>query len=175
MKYLLLFFSVCYSLNTLCQELSIGDATVVDKIKTNTSQIYDTKDKTYFFLTKEPLRQTQTSATNITAHTYNDSVNRVIAISITDKGQLATEWYFLNNKLIFAFESFEYFTESDEQTGYKNFKGFEAYESRYYFVNEFIKYQKHKGRKDLDGNQEALKVLKDGNTVLKYITENIKK
>ena len=122
MKNLILFLCIFYSLATVGQELSIGDSTVVNSIKANTSLIYDTKDITYFFLTKEPLRQTQILATNITAHTYKGSVNRVITISITDKGQLATEWYFLNNKLIFAFESFEYFTESDEQTAYKILK-----------------------------------------------------
>ncbi|MDY7394246.1 hypothetical protein UMM65_03265 [Aureibaculum sp. 2210JD6-5] len=101
------------------------------------------------------MRKIQTHATNIIAHSNKSNINRVIATSTTYKGQLSTEWYFLNDKLIFAFESFEYFNKSDSQTDWNNFKGFEAWESRYYFVNDFIKYQKHKGGKKLRWKQRT--------------------
>jgi len=163
------------SLGSAGQEIIIGDSTIVGKVKPNTSQIFENRDRTYFFLTKKPLRQGQTIATNITAHSNKGDINRIIAISITNKGQLATEWYFLNGILIFAFESFEYFTEIDAPTSWKNFKGFQAWESRYYFENKFVKYQRHKGRKNVKGYKEAIKVQEDGETVLNYVIENTKK
>jgi len=171
----MLFFFIIYSFDLIGQGLIIGDSTVVDEIKSKTSEIYENKDKTYFFLTKVPLRQEQTLATTITAHSSDGDINRIIAISFTDKGQLATEWYFLNHELIFAFESFEYFTESAVQTGYENFKGFQAWESRYYVVDNEVKYQKHKGRKHIQENKEAVIVQKNGKSVLNYVIKNIPK
>jgi hypothetical protein len=159
----------CYSIKG--QELLIGDATVVKAIKAKTSKIYNNKDQTYFLLTKKQLRSTKTYGINIIAHSKNDTINRIIAISFTKKGQLSTEWYFVKNKLIHAYESFEYFKERGKNSSWKNFKGLNAWESRYYFVNEEIKYQKHKGRKKQKLNSKINHVLKDGRAIINYVIQ----
>ena len=156
-------------LSTKGQELLIGDSTVVDEIKKHTSKIYNNKDKTFFYLTKKNLRQVKTYGNNIIAHTKNDSINRIISISMTKSGQLSTEWYFWKNKLIYAYESFEFFSEQKKKSNWKNFKDLHAWESRYYFINETIKYQKHKDKKDIFKNDDANTILKDGYAIKKYI------
>lgn len=160
-----MFLFCCYNING--QELLIGDSTIVEAIKKQTSKIYNEKDKTIFILTKRQLRSIKTYGTNIIAHSKNDTINRVVAISMTKKGQLSTEWYFTKNKLIYVYESFEFFEDKKEMSNWKNFKGFCAWESRYYFVDNQMKYQKHQGKNKNNKNN----VLKDGRALLNYITQ----
>ncbi len=169
----LILIMFCFS--TKGQELVIGDSTVVDAIKKNTSKIYNDKDKTFFYLTKKCLRQVKTYGMSITAHSKNDTINRIISISMTKNGQLSTEWYFWENKLIYAYESFEFFVEQKKNGKWKNFKDLYAWESRYYFINETLQYQKHKGKNDAINKDEVNDVLKDGNRVKDYIIQQIKK
>jgi len=165
-----LFFLFVLSLSILkvnAQEQKIGDSTVVDDIKKITSKIYDNKDKTHFFLTKSSLRQMKTFSTNITAYSKEKAINRIVAFSTLKSGILATEWYFQNNTLVYVYESFEYFDENKPKDGWKNFKGLYAWENRYYFVDEEVKYQKLKGIKSKKRTPND--VLIEGKKMLTYI------
>lgn len=161
-----------YSLNSAGQEIVTGDSTVVDEIKRRTSEIYENRDRTDFFLTKKPLRQMKIYGTEIIVHSNKGAVNRIIAKSTTKRGQLSTEWYFTNDELIYAYESFEYFNEYKGTKGWKNFKGLQAWEGRYYFVDQSIKYQKHKGRKPNQKGHEVIAIQKDGKAILEYIVQH---
>ncbi len=154
------------------QELVFGDSTVVNSIKSKTSKIYESKDKTSFYLTKKRLRKVKTYGTNIIAHSKKDTINRIIAISMTQKGQLGTEWYYWNNELIYVYESFEYFEEQEKNCKWKNFKNLCAWESRYYFVNEKLEYQKHKGKLSSIRNDLINELIKDGNSIRSYVVEH---
>ncbi len=164
-----IFLFCCYSING--QELLIGDSTIVEAIKEQTSKIYDNKDKTIFLLTKKPLRDIKTYGTNIIAHSKNGTINRIIAISMTKKGQLSTEWYLSKNKFIYAYESFEFFEGQKKKSNWKNFKGFSAWEGRYYFVDNEVKYQKHKGKKGIKKKSKKNNILKDGRTIWNYVIQ----
>lgn len=154
------------------QELVFGDSTVVENIKSKTSEIYENKDRTSFFLTKKRLRKIKTSGIEITAHSKNDTIRRIVAISMTKNGQLGTEWYYWNNELIYVYESFEYFKEQEKKCKWKNFKNLCAWESRYYFVHEKLEYQKHKGKLSSIRDSKINELIKDGNNIRNYAIEH---
>lgn len=168
------FFSILMLLCLIsnAQELIVGDSTVVKNIKSKTSKIYENKDKTSFYLTNKRLRKIKTFGTNIIANFKNDTINRIVSISMTKNGQLATEWYYWNNKLVYVYESFEFFEESKKKSSWKNFKNFYAWESRYYLVDEKLKYQKHKGKRNPTNSSQINQIIKDGNNIRNYIVNN---
>ena len=157
------------------QEVVFGDSTIVDKIKAKTSWIYSNKDKTYFLLTNQQLQEKYANGTSITAHSKRDTINRIITISYTEEGQLSAEWYYFGNKLIFAYQSFEYFNETEHKSDWKNFKGLWGWESRYYFTNEKLKYHKHIGRQNMEEEFNANAILNDAKKILNYTIEQTKK
>lgn len=169
MEKIIFAFLLIFSFNLHGQELFLGDSTGVYLIKQKTSAIYDDKDKTQFLLTKKQLRQTKTFGTSLIVHSKNDTINRVITISMTKKGQLSTEWYFSNQQLIYVYESFEFFNENKNEYTWKNFKGLTAWESRYYFINKQLKYHKHKGLKKIEAKKKENLLLKESKSILNYI------
>jgi hypothetical protein len=156
------------------QEIVSGDSTIVFKIKEKTSWIYENKDKTNFLLTNQQLQEIQTNGTNITVQSKNGEINRIITISNTENGQLSAEWYFDDNQLIFAYQSFEYFKESEHQSEWKNFKGIWGWESRHYFIDEELKYSKHMGLKKLEIKSDKNSILITARRILNYAIGQIK-
>ncbi|MEO9483794.1 MAG: hypothetical protein ABJG47_10130 [Ekhidna sp.] len=154
------------------QELTSGDATVVDRIKKTTSFIYENKDETFFFLTNTQLEAANTHGTSLTAHLRDGFINRAITISLTSNGQLSSEFYFDDQQLIYVYQTFEFFAEAPSRSKWKNFKGISGWESRYYFINEELNFQKHLGKEILakEGDIHALK--ESANAIRRYILEN---
>jgi len=169
---ILLAVNIC---NITGQDIIYGDSAIVEKIKTKTSRIYENSDKTYFLLTNRQLQEENTHGTSITAHSKDGDINRIITISYTEEGQLSAEWYFYDNKLIFTYQSFEYFNEVEHKSDWKNFKGLWGWESRYYFTNEELKYHKHKGRKNIKEKLNTNDISNDAKKILNYTIEQIKK
>lgn len=155
------------------QTVTQGDSTVVDKIKVKTSWIYENKDKTSFLLTSRQLLEEKTNGISVTEHSKNGTINRIIAISFTDLGQLSAEWYFDDKKLIYSYQTFEFFNESEHLGQWKNFKGLWAWGSRYYFENEELKYYKVKGRAENHVVNEDT-ILKDAKKILNYAKGQMK-
>lgn len=151
------------------QELILGDTSIVNRIRARTSEIYNRRDTTLFALTNEQLRQGRTYGIHMIGYASQDTINRVIATSMTQTGQRSTEWYFWQNQLIYAYETFEYFDEDRANARWQNFKGLHGWESRYYFIDEEIKCQKHKGRDHVAAGHEANKILEDGRRILSYL------
>ena len=90
---------------------------------------------------------------------------------MTKKGQLSTEWYFFENQLIHAYETFEYFDKYSAEAQWKNFKNIYGWESRYYFSQNGGKCQKHKGRTEVDATKEADRIRQDGIQMLNFLTK----
>ena len=164
-------FSLCTYLKG--QELSFGSESVVDQVKEKTSWIYENKDETHFFLTRQRLQKSAVYGLNITAHSLENKVNRLITVGTTKDGQLSTEWYFHAGQLIFVYQVFEFFDESKKKDSWKNFKGLYGWESRYYFVNGKLKYHKHKGRNDIDWQFKEGGILKAARSILNYVNAQI--
>ncbi len=172
---ILLLLQIIFYTSTLGQELVFGDQSAEESIKKNTSWIYENKDETRFFLTKKRLQKIKSSSTSLVVHLLKNEVNRVITISTTKKGQKSTEWYFYNKQLIFVYDVFEYFGETKSESNWKNFKGLYGWESRYYFANEQLAFHKHKGRKEIDSDLNGNSILKDAESILKYIKQESSK
>jgi hypothetical protein len=168
---IILTFNVC---SIKGQEIVYGDSTIVEKIKTQTSWIYENKDETYFLLTNQQLQEESTNGISTTAHSKSGDINRIVTISFTENGQLSAEWYFYDNKLVFVYQSFEYFNEVEQKSDWRNFKDLWGWESRYYFTNEELKYQKHKGCQNIEEKFNANSILNDAKKILNYTTGQIR-
>lgn len=170
-SFILLFFT--FSLAS--QEITFGNFSAMKKVKTKTSFIYENKDATKYYLTKKQLFHTNTKGINITIHSLNGEINRIITVSITKNGFLSSEWYFSNAKLIFSYQSFEYFDEIKNKSTWRNFKGNLGWESRFYFVDEKLTYHKHKGRKKREIYLSVNKVANDAKSVYNFCAKHIVK
>ncbi|MBL7816085.1 MAG: hypothetical protein JNL70_13795 [Saprospiraceae bacterium] len=122
-----------------------GDPSVVPRIDSKASYLYENNNNTHFFLTKKTFLGKRTSGSNIVAYTQKDTLHRIIVSTTTREGMLAKEFYFENNQLIFTYQTLECFAEASLYKNWKNFKGFHGWESRFYFEKGELKYQKHNG------------------------------
>ena len=59
---------------------------------------------------------------------------RLVVLSRTDAGPHAAEFYFVDGVLRFVYETAEFFEDGSVDTGWKNFKGFRAWERRIWFA-----------------------------------------
>lgn len=156
------------------QETAHGDSSVVRLIKPITSHIYEHKDQTHFLLTSQSLQHETNSGTSITAYVWEGNINRVVTVSQNKYGQIATEWYFDKGHLIFVYQVFEYFDEWKQKGSWQNFKGLYGWESRYYFLKDQLKYQRHKGiETELTIGAEV--ILADAQRILTYVESQIRK
>ncbi len=170
---LLILFLVTFQLSILGQSITVGDSLVIPSIKKVTSEIYKNADKTHFYLTKEQLRNRLATSTTITAKTFKEKINRIIAVSTVEEGMLSTEWYFDEGKVIYVYETLEYFeNEKNPQATYKNFKDITAKEVRYYFVNEELKCQKYIGTEASNSN-EVKQILEDGKAIYNFVSNKL--
>ncbi len=172
---LLLIFVLTFAFNTFAQEISFGDKTAQDEVKKKTSAIYDNKDKTYFLLTKKSFGKKSKCGTDITAYSKDKQINRIAAKSCTKNGRKAAEFYFENEKSIFIYEVFEYYSEKSRADAWKNFKGLAGWESRYYFVNDVLKFHRHKGRKDMSEKETARKQKREAIRILAFVKSQLSK
>ncbi len=158
----------CLCLNS--QEAKVfGDSLIVAKVKAKTSMIFDNKDKTSFYLTKKRFHKEKTYGTNIIAHSKNGNFNRIIAITTTKKGILSAEYYYENTKLIYIYQTFEYFNKYKDQARWKNFKGLPAWENKYYISENKIIYQKQKGLDIIKKAKKLNEKIREGYFFYQYV------
>lgn len=151
------------------QEIAIGDSSIVSAIRSKMSSIYNDKDTTFFFLTKQHLQKIKSHGISMVVYVKNDSINRVVTSATTPDGILSAEYYLDHEQLVFSYITFEYFDEVKTITTRENFKGIRSWESRYYFINEYIKYQTHSGIKGQSAIYPVSGVLSDKRSILNYI------
>lgn len=140
----------------ISQELAIRDTVIVNDINKRASFIYDNNDSALFFLTKTAFKGQPFFAAEITCYLKNKIPNRIVVVYTIDSGKLAREFYLENHKLIFCYETMEYFDKYARKKKWKNFKNLPAYESRYYFADEKIVYQKHRGLDAMESGKASL-------------------
>lgn len=151
------------------EELYLGDSTRIPGIKKLVSEIYGNSDSLIFDLTNEQLREIRTFGTSLRGHFANNSINRIIATSTTANGQLSTEWYFINNQVIYVYETFEYFNEIAKPYQWTNFKGLKGWESRYYITDNQIVCQRHIGLTRQMIAESKNRIIKEGMTALNHL------
>ena len=166
---------LAFALSSFGQEVSYGDIKVRDEIKKKTSAIYDNKDKTHFLLTKKSFGTKSKCGTEITAYSKDSKFNRIVSKSCTKQGRIATEFYFENEKPIFVYQVFEFYNERAKSDAWKNFKGLASWESRYYFVNNKLKFHRHKGRKDTSEKESGDKQKTESYKILSFIKSQVTK
>lgn len=173
MKKITFLFVFIYSIHLNGQTLKDGDSTVVERIRNSTSLIYGNSDKTHFFLTSKQFGLVVTYGTSLTVYEKDSSINRVVAISMTPNGQLATEYYLENKQLIYVYQAFEFFSEKEVTGNWKNFKGIASWESRYYFIDNELLFQKHIGKKELALDKFINDLHQQVQQIIEYKTERL--
>lgn len=154
-------------------ESFFGDENVKAAVKQQTSKIYETRDKSYFFLTKKSLQAKSTCGTDIVAHENKRQINRIITKSCTRNGRLSVEYYYENGQSIFVYEVFEYYSEKAKKDTWVNFKNIPSWESRYYFSGQTLGYHSHKGRVKANDSTTGASQLARAESVLRFTKSKI--
>lgn len=76
---------------------------------------------------------------------FHGRFGRIVAESRTESGPHAVEFYFVDGRLRFVYETAEYFEDGGIETGWKNFRGFRAWERRIWFGNDGAAYVESNG------------------------------
>ncbi len=173
-----IFIGVCISLVAFsffaqADIVSFGNKNIPVEVKKITSKIYETKDTTYFFLTKKSFSTKSTCGTDITAYANQKLINRIVSKTCTKKGRLAIEFYYEDEKPIFVYEVFEYFQENGKNTRWKNFKNISSWESRYYFLDKTLGFHTHKGRENVKDSITGKLQKKRAYQALEFTKSNI--
>lgn len=132
------------------QDTSVGDSSVVTYIHQELKDMYGKNDTTFYLLTKRQLHKITTNGTNVSIEKTDNTISRIVIISFTKSGEFAEEYLFKNGKLIFVYQTFTYFQEVPSKTKAVNFKGQRYWETRFYFTDERLKYQKTTGEKEME-------------------------
>lgn len=169
---LIVIIALFCSNRSLSQTFSSGDSSVVSKIDQYLSNVYDTQDTTLYFLTKTQVLKIPVVGTRIYVQKKKGDLLRIGISSLTNHGDLGTEYWFNRNTLIFVYQSFSYYKEIPSLTQALNFKGESYWESRYYFEGEVLKYEKTTGIKDASMKYQSSDLLKEKNQLMKFITTN---
>ncbi|MBO3700470.1 hypothetical protein [Roseivirga sp. E12] len=169
---LILIFTLPMASFISAQELKFGNEDLSKVIKEKVSAIYETKGNTQFFMTSESFQSTKTLGTEIIAYSSQGIYNRVITKGFSKNGLMATEWFFEENKLIFVFEVFEYFEESNKKSNWRNFKGISSWEGRYYFHNDELVFYKHTGRESIAENFNGKRLVQLSKQLKEFLTKN---
>lgn len=135
--------SICYS-----QETQKGDSAIAAAIDARLSELYDKYDTTAWYISKRQFQKINACGTNITYSEKSRKPVRISVVSITESGEFGEEYWFDNGNLIFVYQTFGYFNESPSLSRAVNFKGQRFWESRYYFENNSIKFEKTTGIKE---------------------------
>ena len=117
-----------------------GDPTVVAGIDAQTRILYDSTEKWAFAFTRANLADEPGAyGTEIQAGLRGGVPVRIIAGGWTSRGRFGAEYYLVNRRLVFVYESSEHFRES-AGSGWRNFKGNEGWERRIYLVEGRVAY-----------------------------------
>ncbi|MCW5911538.1 MAG: hypothetical protein KIT62_10710 [Cyclobacteriaceae bacterium] len=153
------------------QELSPGDSAIVKEIKAKTSQIYENSVKPNFYLTNQKLQSDKNFGLSLVAFKINDAVSRVISSCFTKQGQLSTEYFFDDGKVIFIYQTFEYFDKYSAKGTWKNFKGLTGWECRFYYLDDKLVHYEQNG---LDASQVVVKAKQNksgAHNILNYLAK----
>jgi hypothetical protein len=156
------------------QEKVFGDTTIMKNIQASAAAIYESKDTTYYFLTKEKLFDDAICGTNIVAYGFNDAINRIVAFTDLNEGLLAAEYYYRNDSVLMIYKSFEFYKESSPPNQEKNFKKLPFWESRFYFSNGQLAGHKHTGRPNIANKFNGVSEIKDANKIFEYVKTQLR-
>jgi hypothetical protein len=84
-------------------------------------------------------------------------------------GLFSGEYFFYKRELIFVYQTFEYFAEIQTKTEFTNFKGIKGWESRFYFDDEKLKYQRTSGLKEIYISYSGGELVNEKNRLLDFI------
>lgn len=149
------------------QNHSSGDSTLVESTREIRSIIYNEFRTPSFFLTKQTFGVKNSTGSDILSYSKQGEVGRIFLKAHTKYGTIGIEYYFSGNDLIYVFEAFEYFNEYKTMGSWKNFKGLSSWESKYYIIDNEVKFQMHTGKASEDINTEL--IIKNAYNIRSYI------
>ncbi|HEX5170626.1 MAG TPA: hypothetical protein VFW11_15725 [Cyclobacteriaceae bacterium] len=151
------------------QENIFGDTALISDIQAKCSSLYNTQDKTDFFVTKKKFYKHQVSGTNIVAYSKKGNLFRIVVNTYVRDGQLSGEYFYWENSLIMIYETLEYYAESSPEGQVKNFMGIPFWETRFYFDDSKIVAHKHTGRRDVGKDYSGGNEMAESNNILNFV------
>lgn len=117
-----------------------GDSTVKAAIDAQAQMVYDSaKGWNWAFTRANLLSVRGAHGTEMQAAHWNGEPVRLIAGGWDAEGKFGAEYYRVDGKLVFVYQSGERFQET-ARPGWRNFKGLSGWERRVYLVNGTIAY-----------------------------------
>lgn len=151
------------------QPVSTADTAVVNAIKAETARIYEAGSSPAFYLTGRQLQPYKSSGLSLIVYRNDDTVTRVISTCFTRQGQLSTEYYFSNQKIIFIYQAFEYFDTHSAKGRWTNFKGLRGWECRLYYSGEQLVHHEQNGLSYKDITAKAGKNKAGAYKIIQYL------
>ena len=157
------------------QESSFGDESAKTRVKKKTSAIYDNKDKTHFILTSKSYGLRSNCGAEIIAYSKESKFNRIVSKTCNQDGRMAIEYYYEDEKPIFIYRVFEFYSEKAKTDSWRNFKGLASEESRYYFAENKLRFHSYKGKKVSSDSDDGQKQRRLAIKVLNFVKSKITK
>jgi hypothetical protein len=141
------------------QEKTFGDRTVEAEIQAQTREFYG-KDtaRVYLLTSKDVLGADGSCGTELEGSMVGSNLVRVVAFACTARGRYSAEFYLRDGKLLFVYESLEYFAESAPEGAWQNFKHIPTWERRLYFKDGVVAYGSSIGKGAPDPGADGRKI-----------------
>lgn len=151
------------------QEYSLGDSSVMAEILKKLSAQYGTQDTTLHHLTKKQLLHSPVNGTEISVDIKKGAIMRVVLWAASGEGMFSEEYIFYDRKLMMVYQSFEFFLEVKTNSRFINIKGARGWETRYFFVDEKLAFQKTSGAKQTLFAYGEKELMQEKNRLIEFI------
>lgn len=173
MKLLINIIFISLLLPAKAQLLSNGDSSVIAGIEAKLKRRAEQTTKQYFYLTKQQFQKAPSFGSQVSADLYNDTIRRIVVQTVLAAGPFAEEYYYEGRELIFVYQTQSYFREIPAETGFINFKGERAWESRIYFSEGKPVYEKTNGIRDPNLKYTSSDFSKEKAALLQFVTNRL--
>jgi len=147
-------------------EKTFGDREVEGMIQTQTREIYGKETAKVFLMTSDDVLGLGGSrGTELEGSLVGPDLVRVVATAFTKRGKYGAEYYMRDGKLLFVYETFEYFAKNAPAGAWQNFRHIAAWERRSYFWNGVIAYGSSRGEGAPEPGNNAKKLHDQGRHV----------
>jgi len=126
---------------TKSPEKTFGDPSVKETILEETREFYGKETAKAFLLTDDDVFEVNGSnTTEIEGSLVGANFVRIVASVSTKRGKYGVEYYLRDGRLVFVYETFEYFAKSAPAGAWENFRHIAAWERRSYFRTGVVAY-----------------------------------
>jgi hypothetical protein len=126
---------------TESSEKTFGDPSLKEAILEETREFYGKETAKTFLLTNDNVLEVDgANSTELERSLVTGAFVRIVAFISTGRGKYGVEYYLRNGRLVFVYETFEYFAKNAPAGAWQNFRHIAAWERRSYFRARVVAY-----------------------------------